>query len=54
MSAVLVLAHAGHWLVQLISLVPLAVLFGIIVVGRIRARREAAQGPTDADGDEPG
>jgi hypothetical protein len=39
---VLVLAHAGHWLVQLIYLVPLAVLVGVIVAGRIRDRREAA------------
>jgi hypothetical protein len=38
---VLVLAHAGHWLVQLIYLVPLAVLVGVIVAGRIRDRREA-------------
>jgi len=35
-------AHAGHWLVQLIYLVPLAVLVAVIVVGRIRDRREAA------------
>jgi hypothetical protein len=34
-------AHAGHWLVQLIYLVPLAVLVGVIVAGRIRDRREA-------------
>ena len=37
----LVLAHAGHWLVQLIYLLPLAVLVGVIVAGRIRDRREA-------------
>jgi hypothetical protein len=35
-------AHAGHWLVQLIYLVPLAVLVGVILAGRIRDRREAA------------
>jgi hypothetical protein len=39
----LVVAHAGHWLVQLIYLVPLAVLVGVIVLGRIRDRREAAR-----------
>jgi hypothetical protein len=39
---VLVLAHAGHWLPQLIYLVPLMVLIGVIVTGRIRDRREAA------------
>ena len=38
----LVIAHAGHWLVQLIYLVPLAVLVGVIFAGRIRDRREAA------------
>ena len=42
----LVLAHAGHWLVQLIYLVPLVVLVGVIVAGRVRDRREAgAEGP---------
>jgi hypothetical protein len=35
-------AHAGHWLVQLIYLVPLAVLVGVIIAGRIRDRREEA------------
>jgi hypothetical protein len=39
----LVVAHAGHWLVQLVYLVPLAVLVGVIVAGRVRDRREAAQ-----------
>ncbi len=38
----LVLAHAGHWLVQLIYLLPLAVLVAVVVAGRIRDRREAA------------
>ncbi len=38
----LLLAHAGHWLVQLIYVVPLAVLVGVIVAGRMRDRREAA------------
>ena len=42
----LVIAHAGHWLVQLIYLVPLVVLVGVIVAGRVRDRREAgAEGP---------
>ena len=35
-------AHAGHWLPQLIYLVPLAVLVGVILVGRARERREGA------------
>jgi hypothetical protein len=47
---VLVLAHAGHWLVQLIYLVPLAVLVGVIVAGRIRDRREAAREQTHRQG----
>jgi hypothetical protein len=38
---VLLFAHAGHWLVQLIYLVPLVVLVGVIVTGRIRDRRDA-------------
>jgi hypothetical protein len=38
----LLFAHAGHWLVQLIYLVPLAVLVGVILVGRARDRREEA------------
>ena len=48
----LVVAHAGHWLVQLIYLVPLAVLVGVILVGRARDRREAARKPAH-DGAEP-
>ena len=47
MTAPLVLAHAGHWLVQLIYLVPLFVLVGVIVAGRIRDRREAVREPGD-------
>jgi hypothetical protein len=39
---VLVIAHAGHWLVQLIYVVPLAVLIAVIVAGRIRDRRHGA------------
>jgi len=49
---VLVLAHAGHWLPQLIYLVPLLVLIGVIVAGRIRDRREAANEQVRADNDE--
>jgi hypothetical protein len=48
---VIVLAHAGHWLVQLIYLVPLAVLVGIILTSRLRERREARTGSRRA-GDE--
>jgi hypothetical protein len=48
----MLLAHAGHWLVQLIYLVPLAVLVGIVVMGRLRERRAGREGPAAAD-DEP-
>ena len=48
----LVIAHAGHWLVQLIYLVPLAVLVGVILAGRRRDRREAANDQVRADNDE--
>jgi hypothetical protein len=52
----LVLAHAGHWLAQLIYLVPLLVLVGVIVTGRVRDRREraheAANEQVRAEGDE--
>jgi cytochrome c oxidase assembly factor CtaG len=37
---VTVIAHAGHWLPQLLYLAPLIVLVGAIVVGRMRERRE--------------
>ena len=37
----LVVAHAGHWLVQLVYLVPLAVLVGVILWGRRNDRRES-------------
>ena len=48
----LVVAHAGHWLVQLIYLVPLVVLIGVIIAGRRRDRREAAHEQVRAPLDE--
>ena len=48
----LVYAHAGHWLVQLIYLVPLLVLVGVILVGRARDRREAAHEQVRSDPEE--
>jgi hypothetical protein len=48
----LVLAHAGHWLVQLIYIVPLLVLVGVILVGRARDRREAAHERVRSEVDE--
>ena len=35
----LVLAHAGHWLVQLVYLAPLVVLVAVLVVAKLRERR---------------
>jgi len=39
---VIVFAHPGHWAVQLIYLVPLIVLVGVILAGRISDRRTRA------------
>jgi hypothetical protein len=39
-----VMAHAGHWLPQLLYLAPLVVLVVAIVVGRIRERRDGREG----------
>jgi hypothetical protein len=36
----LVIAHAGHWLPQLLYLAPLVVLVVAIGLGRLRDRRE--------------
>jgi hypothetical protein len=41
---VTVIAHAGHWLPQLLYLAPLIVLVGAIVVGRVRERRDRRDG----------
>jgi cytochrome c oxidase assembly factor CtaG len=38
-----VMAHAGHWLPQLLYLAPLIVLVVAIVVGRLRERREGRE-----------
>jgi hypothetical protein len=44
------LAHAGHWLAQIAYLAPLVVLVAMLVVGKLRARRERRRntGVTDA------
>jgi hypothetical protein len=41
---VIVLAHAGHWLPQLLYLAPVLVLVGAILISRMRERREARHG----------
>ena len=44
------LAHAGHWLAQIAYLAPLVLLIGLLVVGKLRARRERRRnaGVTDS------
>ena len=44
------LAHAGHWLAQIAYLAPLVLLVGMLVVAKLRARRERRrnEGVTDA------
>jgi hypothetical protein len=44
------LAHAGHWLAQIAYLAPLVVLAAILVVGKLRSRRERrrSEGVTDS------
>ncbi len=34
------LGHAGHWLAQVAYLAPLVVLVAMLVIGKLRARRE--------------
>jgi hypothetical protein len=50
---VIVFAHAGHWLPQLLYLLPVVVLVGAIVVGRWRDRR-AGTSPGDGTGEDAG
>ena len=38
-------AHAGHWLAQLAYLAPLIVLVGMLLLGRMRERRERRDPP---------
>jgi cobalamin synthase len=50
---VIVFAHAGHWLPQLLYLLPVVVLVGAILVGRWRERREGGRSG-DAAGEDAG
>jgi hypothetical protein len=36
----LVIAHAGHWLVQIVYATPLIVMLGFFTVGYFRQRRD--------------
>jgi hypothetical protein len=47
--SVVVFAHAGHWLPQLLYLAPVAVLIVAVLVGRVRDRRS---GRTRGHGDD--
>ena len=44
------LAHAGHWLAQVAYLAPLVLLVGMLVIGKLRERRERRrnEGVTDS------
>jgi hypothetical protein len=44
---VIVFAHAGHWLASLAYIAPLLVLIGVIMVGKIRDRREKETDPKE-------
>lgn len=47
----IVFAHAGHWLPQLLYLLPVVVLVVAILIGRRRERREARErGPHEDPG----
>jgi hypothetical protein len=48
--SVVVFAHAGHWLPQLLYLAPVAVLVVAVLVGRVRDRRS---GGTRTRGEDP-
>jgi hypothetical protein len=38
------LAHAGHWLAQIAYLLPLLVLIGMLIAGKLRDWRERRRG----------
>jgi hypothetical protein len=43
----IVLAHAGHWLVSLAYIAPLLFLVGVILAGKIRDRRAGSRDPNE-------
>ena len=47
MSAPLVLAHAGHWLVTVAYVAPLIFLVGVILFGKLRDRRAGPGDPSE-------
>jgi hypothetical protein len=48
-----VIAHAGHWLVQLLYLTPLIVLLVALAMGKVRERREREGDPDRPPEDDP-
>jgi len=44
---VIPLAHAGHWLVDLLYAAPLLILFALLLVGKRRERCARGKPPTD-------
>jgi len=44
-----VLAHPGHWAVQLAYLAPLGALVVLLVMGKVRERRERRSDPEGRD-----
>jgi membrane protein implicated in regulation of membrane protease activity len=45
----IVLAHTGHWAVQLLYLAPLVVLVWMLVAARLRERREREAADRSSD-----
>ena len=44
----IVVAHAGHWLLQVLYAFPVLLIVGFIVVDRIKRRGEPDEEPDDA------
>jgi hypothetical protein len=40
---VIVVAHAGHWLVDMLYVAPLIVVAGLLLAGKLRERRAERQ-----------
>ena len=49
----IVLAHAGHWAVQLLYVLPVLFVAGAIVWSKVQERREEAAEAEQADPDRP-
>ncbi len=43
----IVFAHAGHWLASLAYIAPLLILVGVILVGKVRDRRDERTDPKE-------